>query len=278
MKITKASGEQEEFSKEKFCKSLKDAGVPGKLVNKTCDVVAKQVKPGTRTDELFHKAREILLKENPILAGKYSLKRAIMELGPAGYLFEQYIAEILKEYGYETKTNQMMKGQCVEHETDVLAEQGTDHFIIEAKYHNKPGLKSDIQDLLYTHARFLDIEEYRESKEKKKFDHQMWFFTNTDVSSTGIKYAECKNLKVTGWDYPEEDSLKDMIDKKVLYPVTLLPAVNSYVRKEFAKSNIYFAKDLVYFSARDLEKEFGIYSNIAEDIHNQAQELVDTSK
>lgn len=278
MKITKASGEQEEFSKEKFCKSLEDAGVPGKIVNKTCDVVAKQVKPGTRTDELFQKAREILLKENPILAGKYSLKRSIMELGPAGYLFEQYVAEILKEYGYDTKTNQMMQGQCVEHETDVLAHKGKNHFIIEAKYHNKPGLKSDVQDVLYTHARFMDIEEYRQNTEKVKSNHQMWLVTNTDITSTGIKYAECKNLKLTGWDYPEEEGLKDMIDDKVLYPTTLLPAVNSYVRKEFAKSNIYFAKDLVYFSVKDLENEFGIYSNIAKDIHSQSQELIDTSK
>ena len=96
MKITKASGAQQTYSRNKLCSSLKAAGAPKTLVDRICRMVEKEIRPGMSTEEIARKTTKYLRKENPVLAAKYSLKQGIMELGPAGFLFEQYVAAILR--------------------------------------------------------------------------------------------------------------------------------------------------------------------------------------
>jgi len=99
--------------------------------------------------DIYKKTFALLLKERPIFAGKYSLKNSIMELGPSGFLFEQYFAAILKEYGYRTRTNQMIGGMCATHEIDIVAEKDGVQYLIEAKYHNTRGIKSERSSLTW---------------------------------------------------------------------------------------------------------------------------------
>ena len=273
MKITKASGQQETYSKEKFCNSLKHTGVPGALVQRICTTVEKEITPGMTTEEISQRTEKYLAKENPALAAKYSLKRGIMELGPAGFLFEQYVAAILKEYGYSVKTNQMMKGECVSHEIDVLAFTKDTHYIVEAKYHNRRGIKSDVKTAMYSFARLLDIEKHQKKKERKPAKHLAWLITNTKFTTSAITYGKCKDIKLTGWKHPKKESLENLIEAKSLYPVTVLPAINRFAKEQLAKQNIYFAKDLIHFKVQDFKKLFGIHQNIAEKITQQAKAL-----
>ena len=46
-----------------------------------------------------------------------------MKLGPTGYPFEDFIAKLLQADGYETKVRQILKGECITHEIDVIAEK-----------------------------------------------------------------------------------------------------------------------------------------------------------
>ena len=48
-----------------------------------------------------------------------------MDLGPTGYPFEDYVAEILKTEGYQTQVRQVLEGNCVSHEIDVIAQKKT---------------------------------------------------------------------------------------------------------------------------------------------------------
>ena len=73
--------------------------------------------------KIFRVALDYLVKEDLNLAANYGLRRAIGELGPAGFLFEQYVEIILQTYGYQTKRNVIMRGACVEHEVDVSAQK-----------------------------------------------------------------------------------------------------------------------------------------------------------
>jgi len=272
MKITKASGEQETYSRQKLCNSLKAAGAPKTLVDRVCRMVEKEINPGMTTEEISRKTTEYLRKENPVLAAKYSLRQGIMELGPAGFLFEQYIAAVLGEYGYTTKTNQMMKGESgVFHEIDILASTKDIHYIVEAKYHNRRGVKTDVKVTMYTFARFLDIENYQKKKEKEK--HKAWLFTNTKFTRSTIRYAVYKGIKLTGWKYPKKESLEKLIEAKALYPVTVLPSVNRYLKRQFAKHNLYFAKDLVHLTPKQFQKIFGIYEKISQNIQKEAMAL-----
>jgi len=264
MKIIKASGEQETYSKKKLCDSLRSVGAPKTLVNRVCRMVGKEVTPGMTTEEISRRTTLYLAKENPVLAAKYSLKKGIMELGPAGFLFEQYVAAILQEYGYTTKTNQMMKGECgIFHEIDVLAVTKDTHYIIEAKYHNSRGVKSDVKVAMYSFARLLDIASA----------HKAWLFTNTKFTKSAIQYAVCKKIKLTGWKYPKKEGLERLIEAKALYPVTVLPAVNRRIKEQFAAHDLYFAKDLVHIPTQQFQKLFGIQKNVADTIQKQAAAL-----
>ena len=80
-----------------------------------------------------------------------------MQLGPSGHPFEEYIGDILTAKGYDTKVSQILRGACITHEVDVIARTDSRHIMIECKFHNAPGTKSDVQTALYTHARFMDI-------------------------------------------------------------------------------------------------------------------------
>ena len=51
------------------------------------------------------------------------MPKAIHELGPDGYHFEQFIAAIFKAQGYKISTNNIIKGRCVKHELDVIAKK-----------------------------------------------------------------------------------------------------------------------------------------------------------
>jgi hypothetical protein len=40
--------------------------------------------------------------------------------------------------------------------------------------------------------------------------HQGWLVTNTRFTGDAIQYGNCAGLKLIGWDYPAEGSLKDL--------------------------------------------------------------------
>lgn len=53
----------------------------------------------------------------------------------------------------------MIQGKCAEHEIDIAAFKDDHSFIGEAKFHARPGIKSDLQVAMYSYARLLDLKE-----------------------------------------------------------------------------------------------------------------------
>ena len=121
MKITKASGEVQEFSRVKLESSLRRSGASSPEVKSVADVVEKKIRFKMPTRKLYEIAYSELERIRPKTAAIYGIKQAIMDLGPDGFLFEKYVSAILKEYGYTTKVGRMVKGKCVSHEIDILA-------------------------------------------------------------------------------------------------------------------------------------------------------------
>ncbi len=273
MQVIKASGLEEKFSRAKFCASIERAGVEPFLARKVCRQLVNLLPERVSSQEVLRQTLRLLRKESQILAAKYNLKRAIMELGPSGFPFEKYIAKILEAYGFSAKTNQRVKGFCVWHEVDVIAQKDNKKYLIEAKYHNAPGLSSDVKVVLYVLARFLDIQKARENS----FTH-LWLITNTRWTLDAVRYAKCNGIKITGWRYPEKDSLEKIIESKGLYPITSLPALKRFARDALAKKNIIMAKDILDYSAQDFQKISGLDLKSALQVYRQAKELCRISK
>ncbi|GBD33807.1 hypothetical protein HRbin34_00101 [bacterium HR34] len=270
--VVKSDKTLEKFNKEKLCKSLIKAGVARKDAQVICKDIIKHLPERTDTQTIHKTVHKFLCKNNLVCAVKYSLKKAIMDLGPEGRVFEKYTARILNEYGYITKVNQIMKGKCVDHEIDILAIKDGVHYIIENKYHNQRGIKSDVKVVMYLYARLLDIEEKRREN-KDMAQHIAWLITNTKFTYNTILFARCRNIKLTGWKYPKKESLEKLIEEKSLYPITALPSINNTTKNLLFQNNIILIKDLTSATENDLMR-IGIFRKNATKILNEAQEFL----
>jgi len=234
--IIKASGEKELFDIRKFRRSLQKAGASRGLVEKIVREIKKQ--PNLRsTKDIYEYALAYLDKTDRPIAARYNLKRALMDLGPAGFPFEKFIAELFRAQGYAVEMNTIISGICVDHEVDVSAQKGGEHFMIECKFHNRRGLKSDVKVALYIKARFDDIEKEWQKEQKKEHKvHGAWIVTNTTFTSVALKYGNCVNLHLLDWKHPQKNNLPTIIDRLGLHPITALTSLNSKQKKECIKA------------------------------------------
>jgi hypothetical protein len=266
VQIIKASGEKEEFDKRHIESSLMRAGASSKIARDIANQVAKSVKPNMKTGDILNLALK-LLKSQPVIATKYNLKRAIMNLGPHGFLFEEYLAQILQKYGYKTQTDVILKGQVVTHEVDVIAEKGK-VAMIEAKYHNSPGTHTDTKVALYTHARFLDLK----SNPKNKLD-ESWLVTNTKCTHRATAYSKGVGQKIIGWSYPKKGNLQELIEAKSLYPITIYIDVSDAVKDKLLKAKLVLASDLQKFSVDELKTKTGLNEKVLSDLLEKTKNL-----
>lgn len=236
IKVIKADGTVEPFSEEKVIGSLVRAGADKATAEKIVDRVKPELYQHIPSFEIYQKIMSYLKKEKRELAEKYDLKRAIMELGPTGYPFEKFFAEVLKESGYTATTNQLIRGHCVTHEVDVVALKEKEKFMIECKFHNQPGARTDIKVGLYVWARFLDLKHHGFTKP--------WLVTNTKVTQEVKTYAECVGMKITSWDYPNGESLRSMIDNSGLHPITSVVNLNLDQKQTLLDQGLIFCRDL----------------------------------
>jgi hypothetical protein len=269
--ITKASGEKELFDPNKIKESLERAGASPSIIKKALLGIEQTGKTKMKSDEVYRCSLDILHKHDPSVAARYSLKRGIMELGPTGYVFEKYVARILEAYGYKTEVSVLAQGKCVAQEIDVSARKGKTHFLIECKYHNARGSKSDLKVVMYTQARFEDVRDGSELR-KGRTDtfHQPWLVTNTHVTTEALRYAKCKGIKILAWKYPKKGSLEQIIEKKHLYPISILPSVNKNILKKFTDNNILLAEDLLPFTDAEISQRFGIKRQLADKLYKEA--------
>ena len=219
--ITKSSGQKMRFSIQKLRKSLSRTGADEQTISDIVHKVQEELYEGISTKEIYNRAYALLKKEKSCLASKYKLKKAIYELGPTGFPFELFVSKVLEYSGYSTEVGKIVQGKCVSHEVDVLAYKNNQAVMIECKFHGEQGLNSNVKVPLYIHSRFLDIEKQWNSSKRKIALTQGWVVTNTLFTENAIQYGECAGLYLLSWDYPENDGLKDRIDRLGLYPITV---------------------------------------------------------
>jgi len=251
--VTKAVGEKESFSAAKLRRSMLDSGASAEVINDVIRKIKTHAKPGVSTAEIHRLAFQLLKNANRTYAARYNLKKGIMEIGPDGFPFEQYFANLLEHQGFKTRTNVVVNGSCITHEIDIFAEKHKEnvHALIEMKFHSKPGRKTRSKDALYTHARFLDIQKYWQFKKSrgakpKKATLQSWLVTNTEMTYNAINYCNCVGMKVIAWSYPVDgNSLQSMIHTEALYPITVLTSLNDKQKKDILHRGIIMCFDLL---------------------------------
>jgi hypothetical protein len=249
--VIKRSGEEVPFDDMRVLHSMERSGVPKELHDQVLQHIKERVgKDNTiTTDEMFYHIREFLVGKDRKSALRFNLRQGIFDLGPTGFPFEQYLAKIFRDQGYKTQVDQIMQGECVSHEIDILIEKDGKREIVEAKFHNQTFGKTDVQVLLYTYARFLDV------KEMNKIDG-VWVATNTKLTSDAIDYAKCKGVKIIAWNYPEKNNLQDFVETPQMYPITILTDLTGEEKRRLIDNDIVLTCDLLKVSDAELISKY----------------------
>lgn len=246
--IKKSDGTSELFEEQKLIESLKNAGGSDEIIGQIIDHVNKEIYDGMPTSEIYKYAFMLLRKHSMPIAVKYSIRRALSELGPDGFPFESYVARIFQAWGYETLTDQTVPGVCVPHEVDVVAWNKDKLMMVEAKFHNELTLKSDLKVVLYVKARFDDLRGnmFNYGGIMRKLDGG-WLITNTKFTDRSIRYGECQGLKMIGWNYPIKGNLHDIIEELRLHPFTCLISLSNSHKRQLLSKGVVLCVDVLKF-------------------------------
>jgi hypothetical protein len=245
--VTKASGEAAPFSETKLRSSMKRAGATKEQINEIVQKISKSLYPGITTRKIYSIAFNLLRGSSRPVAARYHLKKGLMELGPSGFPFEKFIAEVLKYQGYHAKIGEIIKGKCVNHEIDIIAAKNEQYFMIECKYHNLPGTVCNVKIPLYIHSRFKDIEFSVQSlPQNVKSFNQGWLVTNTSFTHDAIQYGNCAGLRLLGWNYPKDNNLRSQIDSLGLYPITCLTSLSKAEKQILLNKKIVLCQEITH--------------------------------
>ncbi len=243
--ITKADGTTEFFKVEKLRRSLRRAGATPHEINEIITEIDSSLYDGVQTQEIYRRAFSLLRANQPPAAARYSLRRALFNLGPTGFPFEKFLARLFQQDGYKTKTGIILQGKCAPHEIDIAAYTDKHSFIGEAKFHARPGIKSDLQVAMYSYARLLDLKDKKICTEDVCGIEEFWLITNTKFTSTAEDYGNCVGLKMLSWDYPKKNNLHDRIQRAKVYPITVLQNISAAQAESLIARDIILCRDIL---------------------------------
>lgn len=268
--VIKANGDKEVFDPGKLTYSLQRSGASEKVIKDVMAHMRSEIKSNMTTHEIFQKAFSYLRRFEKPIAARYSLKRAVLELGPSGFPFEDFVGEIFRTKGFEVETGVSMHGSCVIHEVDLFAHNEQKVVIGEVKFHNQLGIKSDLKVALYVEARLQDLQKYRAERGERKID-ECWLVTNTKFTKSAVTYANCKALKVISWTYPRFGNLQDLIEESKLHPLTCLTTLSKQEKKNILERGVVLCKSME--ENRKVFSEAGIVGTKLEKVLEEGRNL-----
>lgn len=230
---------------------------------------------GITTRELYELAFDSLKKQRNTYAARYSLKKALRDLGPEGFYFEQWIGKLFTDDGYRTVTGQVIQGHAVTHEIDVIAAKADSLLAIECKFRNDPDAKISVTTPMYFMSRVKDIKDkdFVFFNENRQFTDG-WLVTNAHLTSDSKDFGRYYHLNLLSWDYPEKTSIKERVDNKGLYPITCLTTLSDLDKGQLLRRGCILVKDLV--NGPDFLQQIELKNEKKEEVLREAQELVNT--
>lgn len=240
-KIVKSTGELELFSAQKLRRSLQRTGLSQKHCRDISKEVAGKIKSGDRTRDIYKRTIKLVEKQSPVAAVHYSLKKALQDLGPAGFLFEQFVSKYFEMLGFQTYVGVVLQGQYVRHEVDIVASKNDYQIYVECKFHNTSGKKNDVKVPLYVKARWDDLKNGPDGKYLKGY----YLVSNTAFTKDAIEYAGGSGVQLLGVNAPPEESFLEKIRKYKLYPITSLIRLKRIFMKQLLERKILLCSELL---------------------------------
>jgi len=275
--VINLSGDKEPFSFQKVYNSARRVGASRNLAQDIAKVIKKKAYPGMKTSEIFSDVTKMLNSKTPKAALRFNLKKGMKKLGPTGFPFEKFVGEVLKRLGYNVKINQYLPGHCIRsYEIDFVTQKEKIIYVGECKYRNLPGEKVHSKDALANYARFLDISNgsFFKLKKHEGFKIKTMMVTNAKFTKKTLDYCKCMGISALGWRYPRTQGLECLIEENKLYPITILPGLNSYLANFFVSKKIMLAQDILTINPKKLSKELKIPEKQILILKKQAENLL----
>lgn len=273
MNIKNNAGETVEFEISKLENSLRNSGAGEQSLKRVLETILPKCFDGITTGELYRMAFEELKKISNSVAARYSLKKALLELGPAGFYFEQWIARVFQNIGYKTETGQLIKGHAVTHEADVIAKKDDKTYWVECKFRNAEDTKISVTTPMYVLSRIKDISniQYNLFGTKTEFTDG-WLITNTYFTKDSVAFSEYYGLRLLSWDYPKDKNIKSLVNQNALYPITCLTTLDGKQKQKLLEEKCVLAKEL--FNNQNLLNILELNEEKKSEVLKEARELM----
>jgi len=275
--VINSNGAREPFSFQKLYRAIRRVNVPKKAARDIARIIEREAYPGIKTSDIFQRVEELLYKKTSESALRFNLKEGMRKLGPTGFLFEKFVGEIFKKMGFEIKINLHIPGHCIyDYEIDFIARKEKLIYIGECKYRNVAGEVVHLRDALANHARFLDIFNgpYFKTDKQCGFEIKSYLVTNAKFAGQAIDYSNCVGVDLLGWRYPKNNSLEYLIEKNNLYPVTILPSLEGYLKDVFVSEKKMLVEDVVKINPEKFSKKFKIPADHLNHLIEEAKTLI----
>lgn len=273
MRVKKYSGELVPFNAQSLRHSLTRSGASTAEVDMAYADVASHLYDGISTRELYQFAFDSLRQHRDAYAARYSLKKALRDLGPEGFYFERWVGRLFAMEGYQTVTGQTVQGHAVTHEIDVVAVKGEDMLAVECKFRNDVEAKISVTTPMYFMSRVTDILDldFHYFDKDRQFT-EGWLVTNAYLTTDSISFGEHYKLNLLAWDYPASNSLKLRVDDKCLYPITCLTRLSEQDKDALLKKDCISVRDLL--EQPSILKELGLSEEKKEKVIREVKALV----
>ena len=272
IQVIKGNGEKVLFDPEKLKQALSLSGAEIEEQENIIRQIASKLYDGISTRKIYQMAFDLLKKESLKIAGRYSLKNAIIEMGPTGYPFEVFVGKIFETMGYEVETGIIVQGKCIQHEVDVIARKPGEMIMIECKFHMDSSANSGVQVPLYVQSRYHDVRSVWEEQYGKNIRYRGGVVTNSRFSDDAMNYGKCAGLLLISWNYPADTGLKYWIDKNKLHPVTCLITLTKKEKQYLLEKEIVLCNQLN--KNLHILQDMGLTENQIKKIIREAENLI----
>lgn len=274
MKVTKFDGELVDYNPKALKISLTKSGASKDEVEEVFDLMSPDIYDGITTQDLFSLAFDSLKKYRNSYAARYSLKKALRDLGPEGYHFEKYIQRLMESAGLNAINGQTVQGSAVTHEIDVVGEKDGLLYFFECKFRNDIDAKISVTTPMYFMSRIIDVKDNEYEFFGKKLKPTKGFLvTNAYLTSDAIDWAKYYEIGLISWNYPEDMSMKFLIDNLAIYPITCLTTLSAEQHKVLLKEGCLLVKDII--EKENFIKSLNLPNDLLDELVLEAKELIE---
>jgi hypothetical protein len=263
--VRKWGGQTEPYDREKIRAILDKYGLSDDVVNQVLDEVEENLYDGITTKEIFSLIEEKIGTRPRIL--KRDLRSALGEMSSKPD-FEVFVQQLLGKMGYHVTDERVIKGHCVEHEIDGVAEKDGKLYYIETKHHSKTHIKTPFIHTLAAKSKLDDIRQgFLEGKNNFDFERVI-LLCNTKLTSHANRYAKCVGIQHIGWKTPD-GGMEQLIRKTRNYPVTILGSTSRSEKRRLSEANVVTLDDLL-----DVKKVSKISSRRIKELKTEARKII----